>query len=299
MVRTATALVFLAVLSGCAATGEQASRAPTVAPESASDRESVSKVLVFLVENHSYDEMRDEMPWVAALSDQYGYATGYRALTHPSLPNYLGIVGGSMFGVEDDHPPDRNPVSGESVFGQALALGKTARVYAEGMPENCALEDGGERYAIRHNPWAYFVDERDACLEHDVAMTALMDDVSSADLPNAGMVVPDTCHDGHDCGLDVVDSWMRDQVGLVMSGPDWASGRLVVVITADEDDDNADNLVLTTVAHPSLDAVVVDTPFDHYALTRLFDDVLGAAPLREAASAASLADEFGLPLAAR
>ena len=103
----------------------------------------MSKLLVFMVENHSFDAMREQMTWTFDLSEQYGYTTEYRALTHPSLPNYLAIAGGSLFDIEDDHPPDQNRVAGESVFGQALALGRTARVYAEGMPENCAAEDGG------------------------------------------------------------------------------------------------------------------------------------------------------------
>ncbi len=299
------ALVALTVLAaGCTAGAEPPSDSSaggastsdaTLPPSDApTELEPVSKLLVFMVENHSFDAMREQMTWTFDLSEQYGYTTEYRALTHPSLPNYLAIAGGSLFDIEDDHPPDQNPVSGESVFGQALALGKTARVYAEGMPENCATEDGGDRYGVRHNPWAYFVDERDACLSHDVSMEPFAVDVSSGSLPEAGMVVPDTCHDGHDCDLSVVDDWMRAQVGLAMTGPDWESGRLAIVITADEDDNDAENHVLTTVAHPSLDGVVVDVPLDHYALTRLYDEVLGAPLLRNAESAPSMADAFGL-----
>jgi hypothetical protein len=30
--------------------------------------------------------------------------TDYYALTHPSQPNYIGIIGGSLFGFADDDP---------------------------------------------------------------------------------------------------------------------------------------------------------------------------------------------------
>ena len=59
----------------------------------------MTKLLVFVVENHSFDQMREEMPWTFALSERYGYADEYTALAHPSLPNYLAMIGGGTFGV--------------------------------------------------------------------------------------------------------------------------------------------------------------------------------------------------------
>ena len=289
-----------------ASSNPQPSRLPSSQPSQRSPSGSttgrptprVTKLLVFVVENHSFDQMRAQMPWTFRLSETYGYATDYTALRHPSLPNYLGIAGGSTFGVADDGPPAAHPLHGTSVFGQALAVGKTAAVYAEGMPRPCAAVDGGQRYVVRHNPWTYFVDERDACLAHDLPLTGFAGDVADGHLPNAGLVVPDACHDGHDCDLAVTDAWMREHVGLAMSGPDWKAGRLAIVITADEDNRLSGNRVLTTVAHPSLHGVVVDRPLTHYSLTRLYDEVLGAVPLRGAAGAPSLAHEFGLPVPA-
>ncbi|WP_246415938.1 alkaline phosphatase family protein [Nocardioides luti] len=250
-----------------------------------------------MVENHSLDQMRTQLPYTFGLAQEHGYATHYAALTHPSLPNYLAIAGGSTFGVTDDDPPVAHPVRGASVFGQALAHGRTATLYAEGMPFGCAREDGGERYGVRHNPWAYFADEQAACEQHDTTLAQLPADVASGDLPNAGMLVPDTCHDAHDCDASVADAWLRTELPLLMSGPDWRAGRLAVVVTADEDDHSQGNLVLTTVLHPSLHGVVVDTPLTHYSLTRLYDEVLGVAPLRAARRAPSMAQAFGLPVA--
>ncbi len=64
-----------------------------------------SKLLVFVVENHSLDQMKQQMPWTYGFAQRYGYATRYVAMTHPSLPNYLAIAGGSTFGVADDAAP--------------------------------------------------------------------------------------------------------------------------------------------------------------------------------------------------
>ena len=255
----------------------------------------VTKLMVLVVENHSLAQMRKGMPWTFRQAQRYAYASDYRAIRHPSLPNYLAIAGGSTFGVADDHPPADHPLSGRSVFGQALAAGRTAGVYADSMPRRCARSDSG-RYAVRHNPWAYFTDERADCRRHDRPLSALAGDTAAGDLPNAGMVVPDTCHDAHDCSLAVADRWMKHTVRKLKSGPDWAGGRLAIVVTADEDDRHSGNRVLTVVLHPRLHGRVVSDRLNHYSLTRLYDEVLGTSPLRKARRAPSMAAAFDLPV---
>jgi hypothetical protein len=271
-------------------------RHPHPSTSSAPAEPGPSKVLVFMVENHSLGEMQAQMPWTAALAARYGYATAYHAMTHPSLPNYLAIAGGSTFGVADDADPSSHPLSGPSVFGEALAHGETARLYAEDMPGTCVTTPSGE-YAVKHNPWAYFVDERAACDRYDVPLTALTSDARTGSLPNAGMVVANMCHIAHDCPLGTADAWLRDHVGPVLAGPDFATGRLVVVITADEDDQSGDNRVLTVVASRAMpDHEVVSTPLTHLSLSRLYAEVVGFAPLRGASTSPSLVDAFHIPL---
>ena len=320
----AATVVLAAALAGCGGSSSSASQAgpssasattspPTRAtsspttptPQSTSPTPShsqspaatgVSKLLVFVVENHSLNEMRAQMPWTYQLATQYGYATDFHAMTHPSLPNYLAIAGGSTFGVQNDADPSAHPLSGQSVLGQALAHGLTSGVYADAMPAPCTLTNAG-RYAVRHNPWTYFVDERAQCQSYDTPLDRFAGDVRSGNLPDAGMVVPDICNDAHSCPLATADNWLRQQVGLAMSGPDYRAGRLVIVVTADEDDGSQGNTVLTLVVHPSVRGVVVSSPLSHLSLSRLYSEVLGVPPLRDAASAPSMATAFHLPLA--
>lgn len=256
---------------------------------------SPTKLLVFVVENRSRDQMCEQLSATVGSDNPLGLATGYHAVAHPSLPNYLAIVAGTTFDVEDDRPPSELRLRGRTVFGQALSVGKSAKVYAEGIPRTCAAEDV-DRYAVRHNPWVYFVDERRECARYDVSINQLAKDVELGLLPHAGMVVPDLCHDGHDCSLTTVDAWLDEQIQRVMSGPDWRSGRLAVVVTADEDDGSQDNRVLTVLMHPRVRVRLVNTPFTHHSLSRLYSEVLGVRPLRGAAYAPSMADAFGFRL---
>jgi acid phosphatase len=258
------------------------------------------KVMVIIEENHSRTEAIATMLHLAAWATRYGQATNYTATTHPSLPNYLAIGGGSTFGVTDDNPPSSHPISGASVFGQTRAVGKTAKVYAESMPANCALTSSGN-YAVKHNEWAYFSDatERTGCTANDVPMGTtsggnLLNDINAGRLPITGQMTPNLCNDAHDCSLATADTWLAGWVPKLIGGPDYTSGHLTIVITFDEDDRSASNNVAFVVIDPRLAGKTVTTAANHYSLTRWLDTNAGTALLRNAATAANLKSAFGI-----
>jgi hypothetical protein len=65
-------------------------------------------VFLIMMENHGYAEVINNpfMPFTNKLASHAGLATNYFAVGHPSLTNYLEVVGGSNFGVLNDHSPD-------------------------------------------------------------------------------------------------------------------------------------------------------------------------------------------------
>jgi acid phosphatase len=260
-------------------------------------------VLVVIEENHSYAQMKQGMPFLARLSETYGYATHWTALAHPSLPNYLGIAGGSTFGILDDRSPAAHTSdigSASSVFDQAIAAGKTAGTYAESMPDNCHVYDSPDRsvgtpvYAVRHNPWTYFTSGRSNCLTHDRDLTTFAGDASRNALPDVGFLIPNLVHDAHDASLASADTWLEQQLTPVLKSTDFTSGKLVVVVTADEDDKHSGNVVLTSVLTPRLHHRMVTSPLTHYSLTRFIAQVLGVKPLQNGATAPDLKTAFGL-----
>ena len=170
------------------------------------------------------------------------------------------------------------------------------------MTSTCQQSSSGT-YAVRHNPWAYQADapQHSNCLKYDVpsgtpSSGLLHDDTVNGTLPNAGLVTPNLCNDAHDCSLGTADAWLQSWLPQIMSGPDYQSGHLAIVVTADEDDHNADNAVLTTVIAPRLDGAhkVVATALNHYSLTLLYDQILRLPPLRNAAAASDMKVAFGL-----
>jgi hypothetical protein len=67
-------------------------------------------VFVIVMENHGYQQVinNPNEPYLNSLiaSKKVNLATNYFAVGHPSLTNYLEIVGGSNFGIRSDNAPD-------------------------------------------------------------------------------------------------------------------------------------------------------------------------------------------------
>jgi hypothetical protein len=284
-----------------ACTGAPAGPVPSPgASRTASPATGVDKVLVIVEENRSVQDAEAHMPFLMSQARSYGTATEFYAIRHPSLPNYLVLAGGSTFGVADDGDPDEHPLEGPSLFGQLVSAGRTAKTYADGMPTNCARENH-ESYAARHNPWTYFDDsaEKAACDQFDVPSGspiagALIDDLSAGNLPTFALLVPDICHDGHDCSAATTDEWLQSWLPIIENGADFKSNRLVIVVTWDEDDEHSGNRIPMIVIHPSLKKQQVTKRLDHYGLSASIARIGGIPPLRDADRGADVLTAFDL-----
>jgi len=283
------------------ATSSSNSVPPPASSSTPVSRPDQHKMLVILGENRA-DDVLSQMPTLAGLGKKYGQATNYAALTHPSLPNYLAIFGGSTFGVTSDCSVGSSGCvpSAPSVFGQTVAAGKTAMAYQESMSSNCQTSSSNG-YVARHGPWPYWTDatERSACQSSDVpsgniGSGNLADDIASGDLPVTGELTPNLCNDAHDCSAATFDQWLAGWLPQIMGGPDYQAGNLTIVITFDEDDGGSSNQIAFVVVDPNLSGRVVTGSFNHYSLTRWLDDNAGVARLRNAASAPDLRAAFGL-----
>jgi acid phosphatase len=257
-------------------------------------------MLVILLENHSQSQALAQMPHLAAWGRRFGQATNYHAITHPSLPNYLAIWGGSTFGVTSDCTVGSRgcAAAAPSVFGQTIAAHHTARAYQESMATTCQKQSAGS-YAPRHSPWPYWAAERGLCRSFDVpsgtpSAGALHRDIVTGRLPTTGELTPNFCHDGHDCPLSTADAWLTTWVRQLVAGPDYRAGRLTIVITFDEDDFQPANRVAFVVIDPRLHGKTVTAPFNHYSLTRWLCGNAGVPMLRKAAYARPLRPAFGL-----
>jgi phosphatidylinositol-3-phosphatase len=242
-----------------------------VAPARAA--EPPTKVLYIGFENMSRVKAFAAMPYLAGLATTYGEATQVSNPLNPSLPNYLAQTFGNDFGVTDDRNPWHHPLPGQTIYGNAVANGRTAHVYAQDMVGNCELvNDPNTYYKVRHaGGLAYAVDERALCEQIMTPMeTTFWSDVDAGALPNVGWLAPSNRNNAHwPSRPDVADTWLSEVLPAIMAGPDYQSGRLVIVISTDEGNDY-DHVVPFVVVHPTLSGVSVDTPLTEADLYRAF-----------------------------
>src|SRR5215472_10486710 len=85
---------------------------------------SLDHVFLIMMENHGFGQIfnNPNAPFINSLANKANLATNYFAVAHPSLTNYLEVVGGSNFGVLSDNAPDWH----DATCSPNLATGITA-----------------------------------------------------------------------------------------------------------------------------------------------------------------------------
>lgn len=256
-----------------------------------------SHVYVIVLENKAYEQIvgNAEAPYLNELIARYGLAESYQAVAHPSQPNYLALVSGSTLGVGDNDPHD---VTAPTVFDQLEQAGRSWRIYAENVPPNCfpgATADGGRdgpgTYVRKHNPAISFtsIASSPARCSNIQDLTAF--DPAAADLE---FIVPNLCHDMHDCSVIDGDAWLRTFVPRILGSPAFQSGG-ALFITFDEGSESAEasNHIATIVAGPTVPSGLRSaTPHTHYSLLRTIQDSWGLVCLAESCAANTLGEFF-------
>ena len=270
-------LASIALAAGGAIPPGASSRSPC---GTARHPQPVQHVVWIWMENTGFDGIvgNRAAPFLNGLAAECGLATGYQAVAHPSLPNYIAATSGDTWGIADDAPPAAHPLRVPSIFDQLTRAGRTWRSYEESMPSNCALDSAG-LYAVKHNPAAYYIRSRGACARWDVPLGTLgsgpfRSDLRAGRLPSFSFVTPNLCNDMHDCPTAAGDRWLSRWVPLILSAPDYRAGTTVVFVTFDEAEDGS-NRVATIVVSPATPRGTTSAlAFTHYSLLKTTEQLL-------------------------
>jgi phosphatidylinositol-3-phosphatase len=233
---------------------------------------------VIVLENRSYAQVAGS-GFIAQLAQQYGMATNYHGVSHPSLPNYLALTSGSTYGIADDGWHNL-PAGG--LGAELSAAGVDWRAYMEGMSSGCYHSP--YPYALKHNPFAYY---GGSCPSQVVPFTQFGSDMAG-NVPRFVWITPDLCHDGHDCSNSIVNTWLQQTVPLILASTAWQDNG-VLFVTWDEGEDSA-NSVLTLVIQPDPLVHTSSAGYNHYSLLATIEDVLGVPRLGAAAQASPMTD---------
>ena len=264
-------------------------------------------VIWVMMENNSFGSIigNPTAPYINSVAQQCGLATNYHNISHPSLPNYVGMTSGLGLTALKPFKSDCNPskkcsTSAPSIFGQ----GESWKAYEEDMPSNCAPANSGE-YAVRHNPPPYF-STLSGCSTFDVPYTQFATDLSSGSLPAFSFVTPNLINDMHDGTVAQGDTWLSNNLPAIFNSPEYQNGSTAVFVTWDEGEGGTSNncalnttdigcQVATLVISPSTAAGTTSSVLlNHYSLLRTTEDLLGLPELGLASSNQSMASAFNL-----
>lgn len=223
-------------LSALPATGTPTlvpSASPTVTPRRPVP--AFSHIAIIVLENKEYSTVigNPQMPNFNGWAEEYTLLTQHYAIRHPSLPNYIAMIGGDTFGI-DSNCTDCY-IDAVSLPDLIEASGRTWKTYQENMPEPCYLNDT-HLYVRKHNPFIYFdpirLDEQ-RCRSHVVPLTELETDLASGELPDFIFITPDICNSAHDCSLQTADTWLGKYVDWLLGDVEMARNGLII-LTWDE-----------------------------------------------------------------
>ncbi|HEV7210069.1 MAG TPA: alkaline phosphatase family protein [Mycobacteriales bacterium] len=245
-------------------------------------------VMVIVEENHSYDEIigNPAMPFLNSLANTYGLATNYVGVSHPSEPNYLAMISGSIWNNPQDRTPGDGTYSAPTVVDQLAANGIGWKAYLEDMPAACDLTGtyGPDGYDVNHNPFMYFDRIRNSPAQcgRDVPFTQFSTDLKSGLAPPFIFVAPNTTNDMHDGTYQQGDGWLAQQFKEILSSTWYRQGGIVVV-TFDEGE-TSDRVATVVVSAANRGAPRLAAPTNHYGLLRGIEETYGLPLLGAAGS---------------
>ncbi|HEY6677582.1 MAG TPA: alkaline phosphatase family protein [Actinomycetota bacterium] len=287
-------IVSLFLLSACASPGTTTRGRHVSVEPAVTSATAAEHIVVILMENKEYAQIigSADAPYLNRLAKRKVLLTQEYAITHPSLPNYLAIAGGSTFGITSDCT-DCN-VRGRNIIDQLEANGISWKAYMQSMPSPCYKSSSAgtspNDYAKKHDPFVYFDDVRndDTRCNRIVPFSQLRTDLKNG-LPQFAWITPNECNDMHSCPIATGDAWLKAWVPRIIPalGPNG-----VVMVLFDEGSSDAaccslgagGGHVVAVIAGPGAnDSTTIRAAADHYSLLRLIEDEWGFPRLRHAA----------------
>jgi len=252
-------------------------------------------IIILIFENHEFDFVigNRAMPNYNAYAEKYTLLTQYFAVTHPSLPNYLALIGGDTFGIHSDC--ESCNIDAQSLPDLIEASGRSWKTYQESMPEACSTRDT-LRYMKKHNPFAYFDPIRldaERCQRSVVPLDQLEVDLQQGSLPDFVFITPNMCHSGHDCSLDDADAFAGEWLGKLLAYPGLLDDSLIV-LTWDEGqgehtccglETGGGRVATVLISNRVIPGLQDDTPYTHYSLLKTIASAWSLPELGRAADA--------------
>jgi phospholipase C len=248
--------------------------------------------MVIVEENNSYNAIigNSQLPYINSLAQKYVLATNWWGVSHPSEPNYLAMVSGSIWDNPADLTPQDMTYPGPTLVDQLAAKSIAWKAYMEDMPKACDLTDrySPGDYDVNHNPFVYFNTIRTdpSQCNRDVPFTQFAADLADGTAPPFMYVVPNLKNDMHNGSYATADNWLNTQLSLVFASAWYAQGG-TVVLTWDEGESGGDQVATIIISAYAAGKGNYSAFGNHYGLLCGLEAIYGLSFLGKAASSAN------------
>ena len=273
-------------------------------PPSASVSHAFNYVVTIIMENTDLSQIigSSQAPFMNQLASSWSLATGYSAVNHPSLPNYLALISGQEFASwskSDCSPrPDCNAGNATNIIDSMEASGLTWKAYMEDYPSscgthcspgNCYMGDGGTtgRYAARHDPFVYFGDIVNSSARCSRIVPAnsggngAPDDALLADLQspsnssNLMWLTPNLRNDMHDSSISTGDAYLSQLVPMILGSNLFIRQKAALFIAFDEGNGDhqypSDNVYAVWAGSVAKSSFSSSNPYSHYSFLKTIE----------------------------
>jgi phospholipase C len=232
-------------------------------------------VIVVVYENHAQGDVigNSDAPNFNSLASRYALLSHYSGIAHPSLPNYLALVSGSTHGIQDNC--DDCVISARSLADTLRRKHLGWKAYAEGLPQPGFTGTSAGNYTKHHMPFLYFrnVLSKPASRNRVVPFSRFQRDLSAGRLPAFSFVVPDECHDMHDCSVATGDAWLGRFVSPLLHNRKLKRSVIFVVFDEPTDSDPPSDPVPALALGPLVKpGSVYSSKTTHYGLLRTIEE---------------------------
>lgn len=253
-------------------------------------------IVLIVMENRSYEEIvgNKNAPYVNTLIEKNGLATNYYAITHPSLPNYIALLGGSTFGITKNCT--HCFIKKTNLIDQLETAHVSWKAYFESLPSPCFL-GSSYPYTRKYNSFVYFSDiiKNQKRCNRIVPYSQLSKDVKNPSiLPDFIWISPNLCNDTHYCKVKSGDKWLSREVPKILSSPLFYGQSSLLIITWDEAEKKSglNHIATIFIGRNVKKGYKSEKYYNHYSLLHTIESSWGIPPISSVVKKSSVMSDF-------
>jgi chitodextrinase len=216
----------------------------SVATPNAPTAPAFNYVVVILMENHGLNDIIGSATYMTTLANTYGLATQYTAVSHPSEPNYLALVGGDTFGISSDGVCCWT-INSTNIIDRFETAGLTWQAWAEDASGSGTCSFSPPRSAD-HFGFLEFSDINTAsrCANFHSTQSSSDSEFVNAlnnNPSNLMWLTPNDCNNMHDCPVSTGDAYLAGLIPKILTSNLFTTQKAALSVVFDEGNNNYPN----------------------------------------------------------